>query len=178
MGNFSDLYKQYIAPQYMALSASGSNANTFISGVTGTGVGPSASPIWRGEVHRLHIINHADDHGQDGYIEDYDWKVEHDLSKCERKLETLYALEQIQPHLRPISSNLLLPNYGKLDEAYVFDCPMAEELDRYGLQNFEMDWQSLEEGVYSIRLEQGYSSYTTGYGKMDKADTPMRIRLV
>jgi hypothetical protein len=147
----NDWWKQFNSIPILSTSVIPSYTLTFTNPTNPPSSSPSSSNFL-GEQHYLKIVNHAEDYGQDGYVEDLDWSIEHHPS-CKISMRTAYV---------------------------VYECPMAEEIQARGLERLSFRWTDLEPGTYKIVIEQTsavYYSSTAGSGS-PPPEIPQRIVLL
>jgi hypothetical protein len=120
-----------------------------------------------GYPHLLRIVNHNEDVGQDNYFEDLDWSIGHHPNCPKRATRYTRELEL------DFSTDL------------IYECEMARELERHGIERLSPPWTDLEPGEYQVVLEVSKESQNNNvyYNKMtfdgkSINDLPSRIVLL
>jgi hypothetical protein len=95
--------------------------------------------------HYLIITLVEEDTGQDGYVEELEWEIEHDPN-CKFSVYDTTAFPTVRH----------------------YECAVGEEIGNVGLDGLEDDWQSLEPGRYEIEhWTEGYYNHQDGTMEYD-----------
>lgn len=164
-------------PILNSLSVSNPNNMHVISGVSGTHSHGGFYVDRVGYPHMLRIVNHNEDIGQDDYYEDLEWTIMHP-NECPRRMTIANQNDVILP---PYVQRVQSPHGGsQYDALQIYECEMAIEIKRHGIDRLSTPWIDLEPGDYKVQLEVSKEDmYTTSnYPPQQVYDLPSRIVLL